>query len=301
MARNILFYRTLDRKMRDELGCSIDEFHAAYSVENEAFDLKCNVEEEQGIRYISIVDDTGKWSPDNYNLSLKGKISIKKADSLFGENGVTPDGCTAGIGMVWKSKTSNYRGSMSLGEVDPGVEEQTFDFDLKFAEAAVRGTIELSFQIYLKSSEGNIGLPVGVSLGDVYHAVIILEGIDSSFTVFEKNAPGEPLWTVTCDWDDPEYDSFSENVRVVINTAHPAWALTADEEVRKELLKEIMASSMQIVIAELRDENLDATEEYTPGSVCDAISYLKTRGKIDTESTSTIASSIRSYLDRSMK
>ena len=131
--------------------------------------------------------------------------------------------------------------------------------------------------------------------------IVILEGINSVFTVFEKSAPGETLWTVSCDWDDPEYDPFSECVRVTINTAHPAWQLTSDEDVRKELLKEIMASSMQVVISELSAEQVDGSIEYAPGSVCDAISYIVGRADLDMQSNATIAQSIREYLDKSMK
>ena len=301
MSRSILFYPTINKKMLKSLNCQIEDFQSLYSRGSETYALKCNFEEEAGINYLSIVDDTGRWSPEQFNISFSGTLSLHKSEVLFGKNGIVPEGAVIGIGMLWKSKSSNFRGAEKLGIVDSSSGELHFPFHKTFESASLRGTIELTFQLFVQDSGENDCFPKGVSLGEVLAINIILEGINSTFTVFEKSAPGEPLWNVDCDWDDPGYDPFSESVRVTINTAHPAWALTVDEEVRKELLKEIMASSMQVVISELDDEHLDITEEYTPGSVCDAITYIISRADLKMESAATIAKSIRAYLDKSMK
>ena len=301
MARSILFYPTINKDHLKALNCQIDDFQSSYTRGNDTYDLKCNFEEEAGINYLSIVDDTGRWSPDHYDFSISGILRLSHSEVLFGNNGVVPNGAIAGIGMLWKSKTSNFRGAELLGTLGVSNGELSFPFHKTFNSASLRGTIELAFQLFVYDAGENVSLPTGVSLGELFSINIILEGINSTFTVFEKSDPGEPLWNVDCDWDDPGYDPFSESVRVTINTAHPAWSLTVDEDVRKELLKEIMASSMQIVISELEKEQLDVSEEYTPGSVCDAITYIISRADLKMDSSATIAKSIRAYLDKSMK
>lgn len=301
MARNILFYPTLDKKLLESLNCRIDEFQASYIANQESSELRCEFEEESGAKYLSVIDDTGRWSPDSYNFSIEGVLQLHNVQSLFENEGVVPEGCTVGIGMVWKSKTSNVRGAETIGAFKKTHGELKFPFRKVFGRASLRGTVELSFQLFIKETGNDCELPAGISLGDLFMVTIILEGINSTFTVFEKSAPGEPLWTVDCNWDDPGYDPFAECVRVTINTAHPAWSLTVDEDVRKELLKEIMASSMQIVISELSEEHLDLSEEYTPGSVCDAITYIIGRADLKMDSAGSLAKSIREYLDKSMK
>lgn len=301
MPRSILFYPTLSKKLLKSLNCQVESFQSSYSRGDDRYDLKCNFEEEAGIKYISIVDDKGRWSPDQYNITFNGTLCLHNCEELFGKKGLVPEGVTVGIGMLWKSKTSNFRGAELLGTVGPSSGDLTVPFQKTFDSASLRGTIELVFQLFIQDAGEVCIFPTGVSLGELFAVNIILEGINSTFTVFEKSAPGEPLWNVVCDWDDPAYDPFSESVRVTINTAHPAWALTVDEDVRKELLKEIMASSMQVVISELDDENLDVSEEYTPGSVCDAITYIISRAELQMESPTTIAKTIRAYLDKSMK
>ncbi len=303
MARNIVFYPTLDKKQVSLLGCQLQSLKASYLSNGSTEFLRCSAEEDTGIKYISIIDDAGRWSPDKYSLSLEGVLAINNLHSLFGSDGVISDDGVLGIGLVWKSKTSNQRGSKQICVFDKSTEnEKTYSFDLSFDAAYMRGAIELSFQlIVVRDGSADRKLSPGLLLGELESMIVILEGINSVFTVFEKSAPGETLWTVSCDWDDPEYDPFSECVRVTINTAHPAWQLTSDEDVRKELLKEIMASSMQVVISELSAEQVDGSIEYAPGSVCDAIAYIVGRADLDMQSNATIARSIREYLDKSMK
>ena len=303
MARNIVFYPTLDKKQANSLDCQIRSLKASYLANGTTAFLRCSAEEDSGVKYISIIDDSGKWSPDKFNFKLEGTLTINNLHSLFGSNGIIQENGLLGIGLIWKSKTSNQRGSKQVCIFDNSAKgEKNYSFELSFGEAMMRGAVEISFQlVVVKDGSADGRLLPGLMLGEIESVVIILEGINSVFTVFEKSAPGEALWTVSCDWDDPEYDPFSECVRVTINTAHPAWQLTSDEEVRKELLKEIMASSMQVIISELRAEQIDGTVEYSPGSVCDAIAYIAGRANLDMQSNATIARSIREYLDKSMK
>ena len=226
----------------------------------------------------------------------------KNVSATYSENDTIYElSCKDDVGLVWRSRSSSLRGANRIAQFSSKSGNIRFRFKKEFPVASIRGNIDISLELYVISSGSNRLLTSGSTLGEIDSFTLILEGIGSTFTVFEKSAPGEPLWSVDCDWDDPEYNQFSESVRVTINTAHPAWICSADDEVRKELLKEIMASSMQVIISELEPDEYNPASEYEPGSVSNAIVYFISRAKVDLSTPSTIASSIRTYLDKSMK
>ncbi len=303
MSRNIIFYPTLRIEHIEKLDCKVESFSARYTNLGESIELQHNIEFEDGVEYISVVDDTGRWAPDKYNLIISGMLCVNNIDILFGQGGLVSEDTELGIGIAWGSKNSNIRGSKKIGNIAYDKGNRQFPFKIDFDEATLRGNLNISFQLFIVET----GVPVdymlpGLSLGELAVINVTLEGMGSTFTVFEKNAPGEPLWNVECNWEEPEYSSFSESVRVTINIAHQAWILAAsDERVRKELLKEIMASSMQIVISELDLSQYDKMENYEPGSVCDAIFYLIDRASLQVDSYASLAKSIRQYLDKVMK
>ena len=302
MRNSISFYPTLNKALLKHLEPQVEKMTAKYSTRFGSFDLVCNTEDVGINRIISIIDDSGRWSLDEHNLELSGRLILRNTDVLFGLNGLVEEDATLGVALVWKSRPSNIRGSNSIGTITKGCGDMTFDFSRAFEAARLRGHVNIAFELYvIKPGNNKTNLMQGISFGELDSFVVMLEGLGSTFTVFEKSEPGEPLWNVDCDWDDPEYSQFSECVKVTINVAHPAWVLASDEEIRKELLKEIMASSMQVVISELEQEQRDPYGEYEMGSVCDAISYLVKKANLDIESNATIAKSIRVYLDKNMR
>ena len=301
MKNKIVFYPTVGKELLNKINCHIDGFSASYSTRHDTYELICNEDGDSFNRIISVVDDNGRWSLDEHNFELKGTICIDNIEPLFETNGVAADDAVLGIGLVYKSRTSSIRSAEPIGEIRSGDGKVKVDFNKAFGAAKLRGYLSLSFEIYIiDPGSASMQLNKGVSLGELYSVLLILEGLGSTFTVLEKSAPGEPLWDIACDWDDPEYSPFSESVKVTINNAHPAWLCAADEEMRKELLKEIMATSMQVVIAELDDSQKNPNGDYEPGSVCDAIAYFIGRAGLDMESNASIAKTIRTYLDKNM-
>lgn len=298
MKNNIILYPTIEKVTGSKIECRTKEISAYYTVNNVSFDLKCRDEEIGKGRFISIVDDSGKWSLDEHNLVLNGTVSITNTASLFGI--LLPSDGIIGVGLVWRSRSSSLRGAAHIAQINKKSGDVSIKFRKEFPKASLRGNIDISIELYVLSNGNKKGLAVGSTLGEIDSFVLVLEGIGSTFTVFEKSAPGEPLWNVDCEWDDPEFNQFSDCVRVTINTAHPAWISSSDDEVRKELLKEIMASSMQIVISELDPDQYNSAGEYEPGSVSNAIVYFISRAKIDLSSPSSVAKTIRAYLDKSM-
>ena len=302
MKQNIIFYPTLDKTLVDKMAFKMLEFAARYSDNKGSYELSLKEDNDGISNVINIVDETGKWSLDQHNLEISGTIVIKNTAVLFGNEGLVGEDATLGVSLVWKSRPSNIRGAECIGKLNKSTGEVVIDFSKAFEASILRGYVNLTVELFVIDAGGKDNrLKTGLTLGAMYDALVMLEGTGSNFAVFEKSAPGEPLWTVDCDWDDPEYSQFSECVKVTINTAHPAWTLASEDDVRKELLKEIMASSMQIVIAEVGHDQLATGDDYEPGSVCDAVSYFVNRAGLNMESNATIAKSIRAYLDKSMK
>lgn len=297
MASAISFFPVLNKKEILAVDCSIASLTFEYDNGSERTALKYSEEHDSGVKIISIQDDTGRWTPEKYNLRIKGRVVVNHPNKIYDAVGINR--ASLAYGVTWKSKSANKRGAMTIAPVINMPKSQEISFELAFQEASLRGNIELAIAVH--TNETIDELPKGLVIGEIIQTNIVLEGINSTFAVFEKYAKGEPLWSVECEWDEPEYSQFSECVRVVINTAHPAWTLASDPEIRKELLKEIMASSMQIVISELEPEQYSETSEYQPGSVCDAIAYLTSRADINNASHADIAKSIRKYLDSTMK
>lgn len=302
MGNNISLYPTLDKELLKKLECEISDFKAGYSNGQETFELLCKVEDSGKNSVVSVADESGRWALDKHNVEFSGQIRIKNISCLFGKKGIVGDDAELGLGLTWKSKLSGTRGSRKIASINSDDDSLDIEFKKAFSASTLRGNIELGFQLYLiNPGENEELLPPGIMFGEVNSVTVILEGIGSTFTVFEKSVPGEPLWNVECEWDDPEYSQFSECVKVIINTAHPAWVQATEDEIRKELLKEIMASSMQIIISELEPEQRNPDGEYEPGSVCDAIAYFITRADLNLDSNASIAKSIRAYLDKNMK
>lgn len=302
MKNSIALFPQLTKQQIKILQPRLDDFRVGYSDGQEEYELGDSVNLDNGRNVVPLVDDYGKWSPVDYGFICSGRIQVENCDILFGDDGIVSDDAVLGIAILWKSKSSVTRGSKQIGEIRGENVTLEADFEIEFGKASVRNNVELTFVLYLKTPGAReLSISAGTVFGELYTVTLILEGMGSTFTVYEKDIPGDPLWSIECDWDDPESSQFSESVRVIINTGHNAWQLATDDDVRKELLKEIMASSMQIVIGELDPSEYDPSSDYEVGSVSAAISYFVSRAGIDTESGTSIAKSVRSYLDKTMK
>lgn len=304
MKRSISLYPQLTKKHAKFLKPDIENLRVYYCDGVEIFNLNAEGDREPGRELVTVRDDRGEWSAEEYGFECEGDLTLENVDLLFDSEGegIVSEDAIIGVGVQWKSKSSNARGSQKVGELTSADNDASLHFENSFLTATLRNSVDLTFVLYLISpGENEQKIMPGTILGDLYTLTIVLEGQGSIFTVFEKNAPGEPLWSVECDWEDPEYSQFAECVRVTVNTGHNAWQIATDDDIKKELLKEIMASSMQIIISELEPYQYDGSGDYEPGSVSAAISYFVTRADISTDSNAGIAKSVRAYLDKAMK
>lgn len=307
MKKSITLFQTIDEKLVEEMGCTVKLPRAFYEYGGNKIELKTEAIEGGASEYV-ITDDAASWNIVDHNLILEGEVDIKDVSVLFGEGGISSEFSTLGVGIIWKSKPTDIRGAGKLFDFsvnDTNSAPLKRRFRKTFKKAELKEGVEFSVVVYLVDPAGNeataFAKDPGAILGEIGAYDFVLEGNGSQFTVVEKHAPGEPLWTIECDWDDPTYNQFTETVRIVLNTAHPGWELFDDKNTRKELLKEIMASGMHIIISMLSEDEYEQDGDYERGSVSEAVAYLISRAELDTTSAQGIAKTMRKYLDGAMK
>ncbi len=183
----------------------------------------------------------------------------------------------------------------------------------EFSEAQLRGNVEFTTIIYLKSAgtplynEEHLANEYGCILGELDKFIIKLDGSGSVFPMYEVNEPSQPLWYVKCDWDDPTYEQFSECVSIYFNTAHKNYKYL-DKKKRtfdEQLLKEIMASALVIVITKLKEQEnyWDVTttgDELQNGSVSAAVNHFINTLEWDVSTPESMSLSIRKFFDQRM-
>lgn len=300
MIRNLSLFPILNESLKEELNCHLNNLNFKYLDEDELIEIEIeDIYEDE----LSVTDNAGVWNPDEYNLQVSGVLSIGNVFPLFGDSGIASDESKLGIGIVVKSKTSNTRKAIPLVTFVKHDFKLDVPFCIEFSKSEMRGKVELSWVIYVAEAkdEGHYAKKPGTLLGELASKSLILEGIGSYFTIFEKDMPKEPLWNVVCNWIDPSVDSFCDNVLITLNTAHKAYPMLQDEQTRTELLKEIIASAMQIVISKIDSSLIDGTEEYEEGSVAQAVAYMKEKADLAIDSQESIALTLRKYLDKTMR
>lgn len=258
-----------------------------------------------------IKDEQGIWDPDNYNLCLKRRYSLRTYQCLFGESGIACNNAVIGMALIWTSQDSKQRGVIEIGEIKKSNLDLSFSMNYEFPPAQLRGTVDFSTVLYIKKEgtpgwdEDHLANKYGCILGEIDKYSITLDGKGSVFPIYEVNEPGQPLWYVKCDWDDPTYDLFSEAVQINLNVAHKNYKYL-DKTKRTyddQLLKEVIASALSIVILKLHDQEVywDNTINGTgiqSGSVSEAVNYFVNTLEWDVSSPELISLSIRKFFDQ---
>ena len=261
-----------------------------------------------------IVDDEGIWSPDDYNLCIRRRYSIRTYQCLFGQDGIACSNAKLGIALMWMSSDSKQRGVIPIGNIEKSSKDLELILNYEFEKAQLRGAVEFLTIIYLKEAgtplwgEEHLANQYGCILGELENKfIIMLDGVGSVFPIYETAEPAQPLWYVKCDWDEPTYDLFSDSVSININTAHKNYKYldktkrTFDEQ----LLKEIMASAIGTIITKLKEQEnyWDVTTTgvgLQSGSVSEAIYYFISTLEWDVSSPETMSLSIRKFFDQRM-
>lgn len=266
-------------------------------------------------KYYKLSDENGLWNLDEYNLILKREYTIKSFSNLFGIDGIVCRNAELGLAIMWTSKSSNIRGIIDVGAIkNTSDNEKVLTVEKKFDVAMLRGEIDLKSIIYIKKSgnptlkEEFLANQEGYILGTLDEETIILDGNGSIFPIYEICDVNQPLWYVKCDWDDPTIDLFKDVVAIYLNRAHKSYIKYLDPIKKayfnQQLLKEIMASALMIIILKLKEteywnqtingENLDR------GSVSEAVYYFVNTHRWDTSSPERLSITIREFLDDRM-
>lgn len=312
MAANISLFPLINDDLLRKIRYQTSPYELYYIRDEQEFSLRAEVVEDS-VMVHKVVDDEGVWSPNDYNLCIRRRYSLRTYQCLFGENGIACRNATLGLALVWTSSDSKQRGVIPIGEIVNSSRDLDLVLNQEFAEAQLRGVVEFTTNIYIKSagtplwSEEHLANDYGCLLGELDKFIIKLDGIGSVFPMYEISEPGQPLWYVKCEWDDPTFDQFSECVSININTAHKNYKYL-DKTKRTfddQLLKEIMASALILIITKLREQEnyWDATttgDDLHSGSVSEAIFYFINSLEWDVSTPETLSLSIRKFFDQRM-
>ncbi len=310
MASNISLFPMIDDDMLKKIRFQCDPYRFYYLRDELEYGLSSEPIDGSNSVF-KLEDPEGIWAPDDYNLGLKRRYTLRTYQCLFGDNGVACSNAVLGIAVVWTSADSKQRGVIQVGEITNSAKDVEFKLNYEFNEAQLRGEVEFTTIIYIKNAgtpllnEEHLANEYGCVLGELDKFTIALDGNGSIFPMYEVNEPSQPLWYAKCDWDDPTYESFGECVSIYINKAHRNYKYldktkkTFDEQ----LLKEIMASALMLVITKLKqDVNYwDVTvngDNLKKGSVSQAVYYFISTLEWDVSSLETLSLSIRKFLDQ---
>lgn len=257
-----------------------------------------------------IRDEKGKWSPDNHKIGLRCKYSLRTFNCLFGEQGIACHDAKLGLAIQWTSSDSRQRGIIKIGQFMADDDVFTKDIKEEFSIGQLRGEVSFTTIMYIaqagnpNENERHLVNTNGYVLGELDSCTIRLDGTASSFPIYEVSEPGQPLWRLDCEWDDPTVDAFSETISINLNTSHKHYSYidVNSDNYDRQLLIEIMSSAITLIIEKLRsDDYLDQVtrgEDLSSGSVGQAIYYFMNTLEWDLSSAEKVSLSARKFFDQ---
>lgn len=314
MASTISLFPTYSEYNTYNFDISLGEYKFSYiNQKGELMLLETeDVEESKNIK--KVVDGTGTWNPDEYNLRVANTFYLRSRGHLFGEKGIAPSSSTIGLAVMWKSSDSKQRGIIPAGSFNQFTpENESFQLQYDFGVASIRGNVTLTPVLYIKESgnptkkEKFLANEVGTIIGSFEDYTICLDGRGSFFPIFVVDDKTGPLWSVKCDCEDPTQDDFFEYIAIRLNKAHSNYKYidgTKKKSFNIALLKEIMASALTIIILKLHSDE-DAWADTVNGkgnlgSVSEAVYYFISTLEWDISKPENLSMSIRQFLDQRM-
>ena len=313
MADDIMLFPSLNEELVSKIRFQKQKFQFFYTdADDEEYELVDEPVEAFSSCYC-IKDENGKWTQDDNNLCFRRKYCLRTFQCLFGENGIACKNAKLGMAIQWKSPDSRQRGVVKIGEFSADERIMEAEVEYRFVKAQLRGQVNFSTVIYLAEAgnpteeETHLANTEGYILGELESYTLKLDGSSSAFPVFEVSEPGQPLWYIKCDWDDPTCDAFSECVSINLNTAHKSFAyIDRNQKVfDSQLLSEIMASAITLIIEKVRHDTaywdqIVRGESLEQGSVGQAIYYFKSALDWDLSDAETVSLCARKLFDQRM-
>jgi len=290
-SNDILLYPSLNDNIISRLRLQKQPFFFFYTDKNDdEFELVADQIDATDI--YAIKDEQGVWTQNDNNIGFRRRYCLRTFNCLFGENGVACADAVLGMAIQWMSPDSKQRGVVPFGTFTQNDSIFEAQVDKIFGKAQLRGEVCLSTILYIaepghpSDNESYLANTAGYVLGELDSCTIQLDGTSSIFPVYEIYEPDQPLWTLQCDWDDPTLDSLSECVSINLNKAHKNYPYINREDNRfdSQLLAEIMASAITLIINQVRFESgyweqITQGKDLQQGSIGQAIFYfMKTLG-----------------------
>ena len=311
MANSLPLFPVLSDERRNKIRYMITEdYQFSYTNNEESYHLETD-ETAEGSGVYKLIDQEGDWSPDVHNLCVHRRGQLSSISGLFGKYGIVCSNAVIGVATIWTSSDSKQRGAIEVGEIKNTDAISRLELDYEFDVAQLRGRVDFSTILYVKKAgtpnkeERHLANTYGCLLGELDRISVLLDGNGSVFPIYEVYEPDQPLWYVRCTWEDPTFDQFVDCVSLIINTAHHNYRFL--DKKRKsydeQLMLEIMASALTIIISELKedpnywDETVNGNS-LQRGSVSEAVNYfIKTHGW-DVTSIESLSISIHKFFDQ---
>lgn len=316
MGTIISTFPVLNKRLTDRIRFTTDgDYRFSYNDATNEVNMRTEEMGEGSLNH-KIIDDTGMWNPDHYNLRIRRQFSFQNYICLFGKNGIACSNAVIGIAVIWMSYDSRQRGAIEIGELKSDGKPVTFKMNFPFNVAQLRGMVELRTVLYIKQAgtpnaeEMHLANTYGCLLGELEeYFQFEIDGNGSAFPIFEISKPGEPLWMISCDWENAAEDQFSDTVSISLNTAHKNYRYIdrKNSKFDAQLLSEIIASALTVMLQKLKQSPdeweiaMEGGDKCAKGSVCEAVSYFCNVLHFDTTSPENMALSIRKYLDREVQ
>ena len=308
MKKDFALFPTLSEDLKQKILFHEKDYHFFYG-DSVHHDLK--YDNPDGLKTYSLFEENGPWNVDDYNFGFSRSFSFKAHQFLFGEKGIACKNATLGIAIIWTSADSKQRGVIT-SDKDITFSNPAVDIDIKhrFEKAQLRGSVGLQTVLYIKKegtpnkSEEHLANTYGFILGELDNDIILLDGNGSSFPIVSTNAPGQPLWWVKCDWEDPTVDLFAESVTIYLNENHKNYSFIDKKSpnYNPQLIQEIFSQALLIIVTKLKQNATywnDTINENNlePGSVSEAIAYFSSTLQWDLQSVENTSLSIRKFFE----
>ncbi|MBU3217454.1 hypothetical protein LL033_05140 [Clostridium estertheticum] len=312
MLAAISSFPMITEDMLKNISIEISEYSFCYMENSKKNFLKCERISDDSVIYM-ISDNEGIWNIDEHNLSINRQYKFNNYDIIFGEKGVACSNSVVGIAVVWTSADSKQRGIIEVGEIKNTCEELNINMEYFFDKAQLRGDVEFTTILYIKkpgnplNNEQHLANSSGCIVVEIDKFYLRLDGTGSMFPIYEINDSQKPLWYLNCEWEDPRYDDFAECFSIYINSGHKNYKYLDKTKTtyNEQLLKEIMASALTIVITKLRSESfwdsiVSEAAEFENGSIAQAVNYFITTLGWNASKPELLSYSIREFFDERM-
>lgn len=311
MTRDVMLYPTLNEELIKRVRFQKSPFYFYYCDDSEEeHELNAEASDIMSSVY-AIKDENGVWTQDDYALCFRRSYTLRTFQCLFGPDGIACEDAELGLAIIWSSADSKQRGVVRTGTFNCQSDIFEITAEKEFEKAQLRGEVTFTTVLYLaipgkpKEYEQHLANTTGYILGELEKFVIQLDGRGSVFPIFEVSEPGQPLWYVRCDWDDPTTDSFEDTVSINLNAAHKNYRYIdrTQKSFNSQLLIEVMSAAICVIVESARCqsafwEQIVSNDSLETGSVGQAIYYFKDTLEWDLSSPNAVSLSARKFFEQ---